>query len=469
MGVERRMRRCLMVDAEIGYRRRSYGRRADGAQEKAIRMGAEHTLPVESASVSVYDNPGRSSAAGPRNTRGFFASDRLPPIGVLLARPLLLALCALLGAIAGYLLTAGEKDSAATATIQFATLPNGNRDVVAMDGATLQRTIAPVWVLQRAATSLGEQPSDLEPRTTVAWQQGTRLLNVTATAATTDQAINRANAVADAAVAAADEARTKRLNAALQEANSLLADAPLADFDAELARRDQIGASLGERQNEIQAEAMSLIVVSPATEGTPIGLSTTKGTLVGLAAGLLTAAIIAVLVGSRGLRVPAPSAMRRLAPEIDVLSSEDLPRMAGELVETGESLVVVIAARGASLDGMAVSRELERLLTTQGKSVKVTSPGQGGDLASIALLVQDRQSVPSRHTSRESQADTEMVLLNVDDRTEAATMLEGRAGFTTIIVARRHRTPLSSVLVTYRSFAQTRSVVFVASKSRAAR
>ena len=418
----------------------------------------------ESPMVESGTSPARMPLAFLRNTPGLGGS-LLPPIGVLLARPLVIALCAVLGAVGGFLFTAGHKDSAATAAIVFAT-PNGNRDVVALDGATLQRTIAPAWVMQKAATSLEDRPNDLERRTTVAWQQGTRLLNVTATAPSVEQAIARANAVAEAAVNASDDARNQQLNTAIQQANSLLADAPLADADAEVSRRNQIGASLGERQNQIQADSMSLILISPALTATLVGLSAAKGTLVGLASGLLTGAILAVLVGSRGLRVPSPGAMQRLAPDVEVVSSSDLPQIAGQLVEFSETLVVVIATRGAAVGAQAISDDLQRLLAAHGKAVTVAHPSMSEDLSSIALLRRDApKSIPSHHGLGESRVDLEMMVLNVDDGTEAANMLRGRAGFTTVVVARRGKTPVSGALATCRSFA-TRSFLVVDSKPR---
>jgi capsular polysaccharide biosynthesis protein len=421
-------------------------------------MSPDETLPAVSSSAP-EDSPGRVPAAGISNSAGLLGGNRLPPIGVLLARPLLLGLCALLGAIGGYLLTAGDQDSAATATILFAT-PAANRDLVALDGATLARSIAPAWVLQKAATSLGEQPKDLEQQTSVVWQQGTRLLNVTVRAETGDQAIKRANAVTDAAITASSEARNQGLMAAVQDANALIADTPLGDPDAEVARRNQIGASLAERQNQIQAESISLFVISSATEATPVGLSTTKGTVVGLVSGLFAGALLAVLMGSRGLRVPAPGAMRRLVPDVDVLSSSDLPQIAGQLVEAGETRVVVIATRGANLSALTVSEDLQRLLAAHGKSTTTASADLSKDPALTALL---RADALSRDTLRGSRLDTDIVLLNVNDGTEAASMLKGRAGFSTVIVVRRRKTPLSSALAAYRSFARTRSFLVVAS------
>lgn len=436
-----------------------------GTPGKATRMSHDEAVPVMVSSALV-DNAPRRPLAGMLSTAGF-SGGRLPPIGVLLARPLLLVLCAMLGAIGGYLFTAGVKDSAATATIVFAVLPNSNRDEVALEGATLQRTIAPGWVLQNAATSLGEQQGDLEPRTKVTWQEGTRLLNITSTAETGDGAVKRANAVAAAAVAASDSARNQRLDAAVQESNLLLSELPLADPDAEVARRNQIGTSLGERQNEIQADSMSLIVISPAVKAKPVGLSKAKGTVVGLASGLLAGAILAVLVGTRGMRVPAPGGMQRLAPDVKVLASSELSQIAGQLVEAGETLVVVIATRGASGSAVAVSKDLERLLTAHRKSVRMARPDLAEDLASIGQIGADAsRAVPSRHTSVGSQVDPDVVLLNVVDSTEAASMLEGRAGFAAVIVVRRRKTPIASALAACRSFARARSLlVVVAEKS----
>jgi hypothetical protein len=373
----------------------------------------------------------------------------------MLARPLLLAICVILGGLAGFAAW-GDKGYKATATIEFFSSA-GLVEMVRLEGTTLASRITSEGVIQRAAKSVGQPATDIAANTTANWQPQSSLVNVTAVAASPDEAVARANAVVNATVATLSEEAVQGLDKATANANSLLLDQlPLPDPDAEAARRSQIGSGLGQRQEGLIGQSQSVSIQSPANVATPAGLTKSMTIAIGLAAGLFAGCLIAVLLGSRGLRVGSLGALRRLAPGVQVLTPSQAPQLAGRIVEAGETYFAVLVTRRSSDLAEAFAADMARILSTHGRTVTSIRPPANVDESSAPLL---RADAPN---NVRSLVGTDVLLVILEARTESAAMLEGRSGFRTVVLMRQHRTPVSDGLSAARAYMHATPVLMLA-------
>jgi hypothetical protein len=370
----------------------------------------------------------------------------IPPIGAMLARPLLLTLWVLIGGIVGFAVWGG-KGYQATATVEFT---SGGNDValVQLEGESLAQKITTEPVIQRAATSIGQPVDELGEHVTATWQPQSLMVGVTAVATNGEDAVARANAVAQAAVGVVSDAVDQRLQAASSSANSMLLDQALADPDAELARRSQLGTSLGERQSSLGAESQSVYVSKAAHDAKPAGLTRSLSTAIGLAAGLFAGCLIAVLLGARGLRASSMGAVRRLAPGVEVHTPSEAPQVAARMVEGDESYLAVVVTRRASNVADVFTANLERILRAHGKTVTIVHPAATVDDETAPLL---RVDAPD-HVG--DLVGTDVLVVVLDAGTESAAMLEGQSGFRMVILMRRFRTPVSDGLRAARAYGQ---------------
>jgi hypothetical protein len=379
----------------------------------------------------------------------------LPALGTVLARPVLLSICVILGALAGFA-APDSRGYQATSTIEFFT-GAGSVELVGLEGHTLAHRTKAESVIQRAATSTGQSATEIGANTTAKWKPESSLVDVTAVAASRDAAIARANAVATAVVADVRDSVNERLGAATSEANSLLREqSSLADPEAEVARRSEVGASLGQRQEGLKGQSESVFVARTADEATPTGLTKSMGIAIGMAVGLFAGCLIAVLLGTRGLRASSRGALRRLVPGVEVMTPSQAPQLAGRIVEADENFLAVVATPGSSVAAKEFADEIEHILSIHGKTVSMIHPAAELDEASAPLLRADGPSVA------QSKVGIDVLLVIVEAGTESAAMLEGRSGFSTVIVMRRRRTPVSAGLWAAQAYARATPVLMLA-------
>jgi hypothetical protein len=378
----------------------------------------------------------------------------LPPIAVILARPVILAVCAALGALIGFTVSDGGGYKA-VASVEF-TVDGNDVALVEVEGKTLADRMTTPAVISRAATSIDESPIEIDAATSSEWVPGSTLVEVTAEAPTPDRAWIRANALVEAAVADFRDDVRRRLEIAAADANSLIAEQALADTDAETARRTQVGTSLGDRQSALADQSASVSVARKATEARSAGLTVGMGTAIGLAAGLFFGCLIALALGSRGLRAWSLTTLRRFAPSVDVSTAAQLPKLVGELAESGESKVVVIAPRQDREMSERFASEVQRLFALHGKSALTICPPVTATEASDALLKGDRSGI-----EREGVGPGTLLVV-VELHTEAATILQGRSGFRTIVLLRRYKSPVSDALGAASAYGPSRPVLMLA-------
>lgn len=400
---------------------------------------------------------GRPSAtsAEPRAVGEILDRGTLPPTGLLLARPLLLLVCALIGAVVGFGVTGGGGYQA-SATIEYnVTSPDSN--VAKQTGQTLARTAVNQAVLDQAATQLQISAADLAKRLDAKWQTDTRLVTVTVTAPDEQQAVAAANAVASTVITVAQAGRQSALSTALQDSTAVLNDSQLPQPDAELARKTQLGAALGTRQDAIIGETNALSVTDPATAGTLAGLSRPIGAAIGLIAGLMIGGLAALLLGLRGLRVSSGRALRTLLPHTEVNSAQQVAKLAGECLDSRATTVAVVAAPGAVAQSKIIGEELAGVVRAHGRTVTVVQPDQVEDRAAALALL-------GRETREDIMVQTgsDLLVAVVEADSEAAALLEGQSDVLAHVVVQSGRTTLRRALHILESFSRSRPTLVLA-------
>lgn len=395
------------------------------------------------------------AATGRRHSDDVVEYAALPPTGLLLARPVLLAACALIGALIG-LLVAGNGGYQATATLEFSS-DSQDSNVAKQTGQTLARTSTAQQVLAQAAGGLNTTATDLAGRVSAEWQIDTRLVNVTVTAPDQQAAVDAANAVANTVIGITQATQQAALTSALNNSSSVLSQQALPQAAAEDARQAQIGAALGLRQDAIVGDSSALTIADPAVEASTAGLSRGLGAAVGLAAGLLLGALAALLLGLRGLRVTSGRTVRALLPDTEIASEGQVAKLAGEFVETGCSTLAVVATAGTLPQSTKLAEELGAFLRAHGRTVTVVGPERVADRSgALALLGRDvRSDVPG-------QIGTDLLVPVVPADSDASGLLEGQSDLRALIVVRRRRTSVSRALQALTSFARARPSLVLA-------
>lgn len=379
----------------------------------------------------------------------------LPPTGLLLARPVLLLVCALVGAVVGLLVT-GNGGYQATATLEFSA-NSQDSNVAKQTGQTLARTTTAQQVLTQAATGLNTTATDLADRVASEWQVDTRLVNVTVTADEPQAAVDAANAVANTVISITQATQQAALANALTNSTSVLGQQSLPQPDAETARQAQLGAALGIRQDAIVGDAGALVLADPAVTAGGAGLSRGLGAAIGLAAGLLLGGLAALLLGLRGLRVSSGRTVRALLPDTEIASEGQVAKLAGEFLETEAATLAVVATAGTLPQSRRLADELASFLRAHGRTVTVIGPERVADrTAALALLGRDVRSDVA------GQVGTDILVPVVPADSDAAALLEGQSDLRALVVVRRRRTPVDQALQALTSFARARPSLVLA-------
>lgn len=379
----------------------------------------------------------------------------LPPTGLLLARPLLLLICALVGAGIGWVVT-GNGGYTAQSVLEFSP-PGTDSLLVKQTGQTLARNAVASDVLQAAQNGPTGASDDLAGRVTAEWQTDTKLVTITVTASTGEVAVADANAIARTMVQISESSISSRLTQARDQSNEVLNSEQLDSTDAEAARRAQLGSSLGSRQDAIASQSGELTVADPATEASVAGLSKPVGLAIGFVAGLLLGGLFSLLLGVRGLRARSARELQHLIPDAVLSSPAHAAQLAGQIIESGRSAVAVVVTKGAEAQGAALAGDVAEFLRAHGRSVAQVGPINKGDrAAALNLLRRDvRNDLPAR-------VGADMLLAIVGEGSEASALLEGQSDLCALIVLRRRRTPISSALRVMRSYEHAEPVLVLA-------
>ena len=401
----------------------------------------------------MQQNVAVQSAPKHRAHRDVAAVGTLPPVGLLLARPVLLLVCAVVGAAIG-LFSTGGGGFQATATLEFSATGNDSL-LVKQTGQTLARTAVSAPVINAVADAAD---TGLADRVSAEWETDTRVVNVTVTAASPDAAVAEANAVARSVVRTTEASIRERLAAARDGSNNLLKTETLNSPDAEAARRAQLGNSLGARQDAVSSESSALVVADPATEASVAGLTRSMGAAIGLVAGLLFAGLLSVLLSVRGLRVQSARALRYLVPEAKINSMRDAAQLSGQILESGLNCVAVITMDETEQQSLGLAHDIAQFLKANGTSVKLMGPITRADRSATLDLI--RRDVRDDVRGRTGK-DVLMAVVSSDS--EAATLLQGQSNLQVLVVVRPRRTTVLSMLQVMKAFGRANPALVLAS------
>ncbi|MGS0685724.1 hypothetical protein ACVBEQ_11375 [Nakamurella sp. GG22] len=367
------------------------------------------------------------------------AIGHLPPMGLLLARPLLLIISGVVGLILGAALSGGSGYKAET-VLEFSSA--GTDSVfVKQTGQTLARTAVARNIVEAAQAARGQEGGDLARRVSAEWSADTSLVAITVTATTDSAAVADANAIAKAVVDTTEATIAAQLKSARDESNSVLKDEQLDVADAEAARRAQLGSALAARQDAIASQSGDLFVADAAVEASPAGLTRSMGAAVGLVAGLLLGGLASLLLGLRGLRAHSARGLRQLLPQADISTPAQAAQLAGRAIDSGTTAIAVVYTDDARRQGVALAGNITGLLRAHGKDVIEVGPFDGEQTSDELRVLQHR----FRENLRES-VGTDMVVFVVGSGSESSSLLEGQSNLRALVVMRRGRTPISSAL-----------------------
>lgn len=371
------------------------------------------------------------------------ATRTLPPIGLIVARPVLLLICALVGAIGGFVLS-GNEGYQAQAMLQFST-QSPDSVVVKQTGQTLARRVLSGDILAIAETSTGAPAGSFAGKAKADWEQDSNLVAVTVNADSEAGAVARANALANAVVQVTESRVQSELAQAHDDSSKLLSADELPSPAAEDARQAQVGQSLATRQDAIAARSGSVVVIDPAATATHAGITPVMGAAIGLVAGLLLGGLAAILLGVRGLRVMSSRSLRTLFPTYRITGAGESARLVGEILESGRECVAVVCPPGTRDAGIDLARDLTAFAGAHGHVVRNIGLVEDRSMALTTLTRDIRRDV-----SGTIGADIMVVVVDTD--TEAAHLLEGQSDFAAVVVARRRRTSVKAVAAAMNAF-----------------
>jgi hypothetical protein len=376
-------------------------------------------------------------------------------MGLLLARPVLLVVSAIIGAGLGFVVS-GNGGYQAQAVLQF-NADSTDSVLVKQTGQTLARTAVAMDVVDAAEVSLGTGETDLNGRVTAEWTSDTKLVVVTVKADSEAAAIADANAVAGAVVDTTEAGIRAQLAAAGVESNKILNSQQLDSTEAEAARRSQIGNALASRQDAIASQAGDLSVIDPASTASSAGLTKPLGAAIGLTVGLLLAGLASLLLGVRGLYARSPRTLHQLVPDVDLRSPAQAAQIAGQFTESGKDALTVVATEGAADQALLLAKDVADFLRAHNKTVALVGPVDPDDRTATFGILRHHVRDDVR---REVGSDVLVVVVSADS--DASALLEGQSNHQALIVIRRKRTRMSAVLRALKAYGRATPVLVLA-------
>lgn len=243
-------------------------------------------------------------------------------------------------------------------------------------------------VYKSASASTQTNPDDLRTRTKVALHASAPLVMVTVTAPTAAEAEAQSKAVSQAAVVNLQTMSDEQFAQARATGAHAVDDGMVNDPPAEQARRQAIGMSIATQQRAALSTASLLTPLGNTQPAERAGLTGTTAIAIGVLAGLLIGALLAVAVNRRG-RIRKVVDVRLAGPDIRCYEQgEAISRLASTCVAGDSPLVAVLAMKGVeqAADEMAYELHCElqgegmETLTVQSADVDLARrPSDAGD------------------------------------------------------------------------------------------
>jgi hypothetical protein len=379
------------------------------------------------------------------------ASRPAPVLALLRARWPWLVIAGLLGTLLGLLLGASQMFQA-TAVLRL----TGQNDSVRVKqlGQTYEELAASPPVIEKAVTDktlvAAEQidAADLEPRVTALWVNDTDLIEITVRNTSGVMAVAEANAVQQAVIDLANSNRDRNVAELQTAVLAAIGDKLKGDgLPAESSRRDALAQGLGNAQLEEIRAAASITIGNKATSYVASGASRPVSAGLGGIGGFMVGAVAALIVGAGRRRVRTPSELRSLAPELPLRSTTQAGEVAGRLLESGHSTLVVLSLPSTPSSASRFAAAVANHLRTHGSSVTLVNAIalESGDASSMALP--DEVWVLRRDIRQDVKAyfSTDLLVVACTAEPEAVGLISGQSDLMAVVVAKEGRSTLQQI------------------------
>lgn len=291
--------------------------------------------------------------------------------------------CAVLAAIAGLVIGSMAMPSArSTVRVQSA----------AMDGQGMQRTVETAVkvlessaVFEDAADETGAVSTELRRRTEIAPAVDSMVIEIVVSAPTEEQALDEADAVADAGVRIVAERLDDEVARMSEETKKLIEDGELDNDNAERSRVARLGDALADSQSLVVSGSDRLDKLEDAVSTTTVS-SAPLLAVMGLIGGGLTGAAAALLIGGRRGKVRSGADLRRLYPHVPVIATDELPEILR--IEAASRSTFLIGGFGTVADLEPVATSVVSHLSDTGEDVRIV------DTAAVMRAREARRQAP---------------------------------------------------------------------------
>lgn len=431
--------------------------------------------------MSVKTSPDEDSAAGepkplppgppvpaeplPAETRRLpkAAARPAPVLALLRARWPWLVITGLLGTVLGLLLGAAQTYQA-TAMLQLTGVTDSFR--VKQVGQTVELNAVSAPVIEQAVKDpalAGTAPEDLGPRTTALWGIDTDLITVTVRNQDGRKAVEEANAVAAAVVDTAQTSQATQLANIAQQVNDLVANNPLENKTSEAQRLQAAGTRSADLQFKV-LDGVSVALQSQAFAYQPAGAARPVAAALGGVGGIILGAFAALLVGAGRRRVRTPAELRALAPELTLKSTTQAGEVAGRLLESGHSTLVVLSLPSTPSSASRFAAAVANHLRTHGSSVTLVNAIalESSDSASMALP--DEVWVLRRDIRQDVKAyfSTDVLVVACTAEPEAVGLISGQSDLMAVVMAKEGRSTLQQIWDTVSAVESAHPIVVLA-------
>ncbi len=353
------------------------------------------------------------------------------------------------------LLLGASQTQQATAALKLSGMNDPTR--TKQVGQTYALTAVSPTVIARAAKSpelaqakggAETAPEDLGSRVRAVWGIDTELVDITVRNSNGEYAVAEANAVVAAVVADAAEhsaAQLKYFKTQIEAnvRNKLTGEATA----AEAARRDKLGQLLADQEMNAIVEASSVTVGNRAASYISAGASPQVSAGLGGVGGLMLGALAALVAGAGRRRVRTPNELRSLAPELTLKATTQAGEVAGRLLESGHSTLVVLSLPSTPSSASRFAAAVANHLRTHGSSVTLVNAIalESGDAASMALP--DEVWVLRRDIRQDVKAyfSTDVLVVACTAEPEAVGLISGQSDLMAVVVAKEGRSTLQQI------------------------
>ncbi|MFZ0160066.1 MAG: hypothetical protein WAL50_13645 [Kineosporiaceae bacterium] len=430
----------------------------------------DRALSVQTAPKPQATPPGASPPGAlpaepmPSETRRLprAASRPAPVLALLRARWPWLVIAGLLGTVAGLLLGSSQTQ-ASTSVLRLTGINDSFR--VKQVGQTYELIAVSPPVIARAAKSpelasvraargfTGAKAdelyaADLTNRVTALWGTDTDLVSVTVRNTDGLNAVIEANAIQKSVIDSVKEARDQALKDLRAQVETTLGNKlPTTASSSETERQTRLGQLLGDAQMSEILSAASVTVGNKATSYIAAGASPQVSAGLGGAGALLLGALAALVVGAGRRRVRTPNELRSLAPELTLKATTQAGEVAGRLLESGHSTLVVLSLPSTPSSASRFAAAVANHLRTHGSSVTLVNAIalESGDAASMALP--DEVWVLRRDIRQDVKAyfSTDVLVVACTAEPEAVGLISGQSDLMAVVVAKEGRSTLRQI------------------------